>query len=849
MQTLRLSNQVRFSPGVHWTAVGLITAMIMFTFLGGPLAPAGNPSTNVPSIAPAFGQLPLAFVPNQEQSNPAIHFEARGSGNRLTFAPQAITLQVQEQTVQLNFIDANPAPTITAGELLPGIVNDYSGNQANNWLTNIPTYANIHYQELYPGISLRYEGKDGLLESTFSIAPGADPARIRWQYTGATTIAVDNATGDLLITLPDQSRVVEQAPLAWQEIDGQRVPVAVAFALAADNSIGFALGNYNPSVSLIIDPTIVYETTFNAGNFSHGQDIAIDAAGNAYVLVRVYDWDNDVGIVKLSPNGSVLYATYLRGGGGDFGHGITLDAAGDIYVAGATDSSNFPILNAIQPVRNRRDAFITKLAGGDGSLLFSTFFGGSRSDEINDITLNSAGEIYVVGKTDFTDFPTVNPIQDGLNLTQCFCDDAFVTKLSPDAMTVLYSTYLGGAARDSGQSIALDADDNIYITGSTQSDDFPTQAAIQPNRAGVNQDVDLFVSKISADGSSLVYSTYLGGTRNESARKMAVDSAGNAFVAGTTISTNFPTTAGAYREQYIGGARACMSGLSTPIDCTDMFVTKFVPDGSSLTYSTYLGGDKDDNAKGIAINEAGEVYVVGESYSTVFPGAPPRTVLGYYIVLAKLNASGSDLLYGLAIDSQVANAGHGIALDNAGDIYITGAQNVPEELYVAKITEGGAPPLPTPTNTPVFPTDTPVPPTPTSTAVPPTPTNTAVLPTPTNTAVPPTPTNTPDTAQNEIHVQAQTVTRQSWWRYARGVDTVLVTDQNNQPVAGVTVTVSYSGPNNGQVSGVTGANGTVTLYTNWKRNPSGTWCFEVTNVMKDSYSYNASANVVTMQCE
>jgi len=835
MQTLRLSNRAKYLPGFRWTAIGLISAMIIFTFLGSLLTGTRNPSINVPSIASTFSQLPLAFIPNQGQSDAAVQFEVQGAGNRLTFAPQSITLQVQEQTVQLGFINANPAPTITAGDMLPGIVNYFQGSQVDSWLTNVPTYASIHYRELYPGINLRYEGNDGLLESTFTLAPGADPALIRWQYTGAAALVVDEATGDLQVTLPDQSRVVEQAPVAWQEIEGKRVPVTVAFSLSIDNSIGFSVEKYNPALPLIIDPTIVYETIQGLGDFSDGLDIAIDAAGNAYVLGRVYDSNNDVGIVKLSPDGSVLYTTYLRGNKGDFGGGISLDAAGDIYIAGGTDSLDFPILNAIKPVKDgvTREGFITKLANGDGSLLFSTFFGGSRSDEIYDITLNDAGEIYVVGKTQSTDFPTVNPIQSGLNLNQCFCDDAFVTKFSPDALTVLYSTYLGGAARDSGQSIALDATNNIYITGSTQSDDFPTQAAIQPNRAGVNQDVDLFVSKISADGSSLVYSTYLGGTRNESARRIAVDSAGNAFVAGTTISVDFPTTAGAYREQYIGGARACLSGLSLPIDCTDMFVTKFVPDGSSLAYSTYLGGDRDDNGKGIAINEAGEVFVVGESYSTAFPGTPPRTELGYYIVLAKLNASGSDLIYGLSIDSPVANAGHGIALDNAGDVYITGAQNVPEELYVAKISEGGVPPLPTPTNT----------------TVPPTPTSTAVPPTPTNTAVPPTPTSTPDTSQNEINVQAQSVTRQLWWRYYRGVDTILITDQNNQPVAGVTVTVSYTGPNNGQVSGVTGANGSVTLYTNWKRNPNGSWCFEILDVVKDGYNYNPSANVITLQCE
>ncbi|MEJ2750672.1 MAG: SBBP repeat-containing protein, partial [Anaerolineae bacterium] len=412
---------------------------------------------------------PLAFVPHQGQSDTAVQYEVRGQGSTLTFAPQTITFQMPDQTLQLNFIGSNQAPTIAAGQALPGIINDFNGRDAAQWVTDLPTYAGLSYQQLYPGVDLHYEGTDGLLKSTFTVATGANPANIRWQYSGAAALAVDNATGDLLVTLPDQSQLVEKAPVAWQMIDGRRVPVTVAFTLAADNSVGFALGSYDTAVPLTIDPTIVYETTLNLGYFDNGLDITTDSAGNSYVLARVYDSNNDVLIAKLSANGTLLFSTYLRGSSGDFGGGIALDASGDIYVAGGTDSADFPILNALQPTKNgvTRDAFITKLSGSDGSLLFSTFYGGSRSDIINDITLNDAGQIYLVGYTESTDFPTVNPIQNGLNLNQCFCEDTFVSQLAPDALSVLYSTYLGGSFEDYGQSIALDGSDNIYITGRT----------------------------------------------------------------------------------------------------------------------------------------------------------------------------------------------------------------------------------------------------------------------------------------------------------------------------------------------------------------------------------------------
>jgi PKD repeat protein len=919
VQTSATSPRLSSSPVFYLAMLALIVALSASPFLGHSPAAALGSLEGAPSVEPAFGRLPLAFVPNQGQIDTSARFEARGVAGTLGFAPQEIVLTVPDtpdavnaetlrnsgQTLRLRFLDANPAPAVDAGRSLPGTANYYLGSDATQWYTNLPTYADINYRHLYPGIDLRYEGTDGQLKSTFFVAPGADPARIHWQYSGAEAVTLESATGNLRIGLPGQAQVVEQAPVAWQQVDGRRIPVAVAYAVAGDGGVGFELGSYDVTAPLIIDPTIVYETII--GGATSGIDIAVDTTGNAYVIARVYDTNNDVMVAKLSADGALQYTTYLRGSSGDFGTGIALDGSGDVYIAGGTDSSDFPILNAMQLVKNgvTRDAFIAKLAAQDGSLLFSTYFGGSRSDIIQDITLNSVGQIYLVGYTESTDFPTLNPIQGGLNLNQCFCEDTFVTKLSPDALTVLYSTYLGGSFEDYGQSIALDGDDNIYITGRTQSDDFPTQAAIQPDRAGELQDEDLFVSKISADGSSLVYSTYLGGIRNEAARRIAVDSAGNAFVAGSTLSTDFPTTAGAYRDAYIGGRGACLSGFGLPVDCNDMFVTKFVPDGSSLAYSTYLGGSLHDYANGIAINDAGEAYAVGYTHSTDFPGVT-RTELGYDIVLAKLNANGSDLLYTVIINSPVANQGHGIAVDNAGDVYITGAQNAPSNLYVAKISDGGAPP---PTSTPTL---TPVPPTPTPTLTPSAnqPPVAVAWANPESGEAPLTVqfssdgSNDPDgsivgyawdfgdggsssdanpghtyteagtynatltvtdddgasqsdtvvitvtgASQDELHVQDQTVTRQTRGNRARAVDRVLITDQNNQPVTGATVTAVFSGPNQGQVSGVTKNNGIVVLSTDVVRNPQGVWCFEVTNVSKDGYVYNPAANVVTVQCE
>jgi hypothetical protein len=757
----------------------------------------------------------MAFVPNQDQSGTTVSFRAYGAGNKLTFTPQEIVMDLPgvRQPLRLRFVDFNPATTLAARESLPTRINDFRGSDPSNWSTNLPTYAAVHYQELYPGVELRYEGIDGSLKSTFTVAPGADPSRIQWQYSGAAAVAVDDATGDLLVTLPDQTQVVEKAPIAWQQINGRRISVPVAYTLTNGGSVAsFALGNYNPSLPLIIDPTIVYETTLDLGGFDRGHDIAIDAAGNAFVLGRVYDTNNDVLIAKLSPNGTLLYATYLRGSKLDYGGGIALDDAGGVYIAGLTDSDDFPILNAVQAVKNgvTRDAFITKLAAADGSLMFSTYFGGSRSDEIHDITLNSTGEIYLVGYTESTDFPMLNPIQAGLNLNQCFCEDTFVTKLSPDGMTVLYSTYLGGSFEDYGESIALDANDNIYITGHTQSDDFPTQAAIQPNRAGEFQDEDLFVSKISADGSNLVYSTYLGGTGDDSVRRIAVTSAGNATVAGSTRSRAFPTTPGAYQETYIGGILDCgTAGFGGPVDCYDMFVTQFAPDGSSLVYSTYLGGGLDDFASGVALNDAGEAFVVGYTQSTDFPGVT-RTGPGADIAVAKLDASGSDLVYTAIIDSSTPNAGHGIGIDDSGDVVITGSKT---DFYVAKISDDGTI-SPTPTSDPPTPTPTPVPPT-------------------------PTPAPSVTLHAGDLDGSSSWVFRKRVWQ---GSATVAVHDADHNPVIGATVYGTWSGGFSGAVQCATGNNGSCTLHTDDISRKTRSTTFTLNAVEHPSLPYAAADN-------
>ncbi len=269
-------------------------------------------------------------------------------------------------------------------------------------------------------------------------------------------------------------------------------------------------------------PTFVYQTNFDGGPFdSGGNDEVVDSAGNAYILESIYDsvTTNDALVIKLSPTGVVLFSTYLRGSKLDLGTGLALDGHGGLLVAGYTNSPDFPLVDAAQPVKDgRRSGFLARLSTSDGSILYSSFFGASGADEFHDLVVSPSGEIYLTGVTDGADFPVVNALQPSLAGLR----DAFVVRLSADARTILYSTYLGGWNYDPGQAIGLDAAGNIYLAGYTQSDDFPTVNAVQPVWGG---NYDVWVARISADGSHLDYSTYLGGSRYENFGRIAVDSA------------------------------------------------------------------------------------------------------------------------------------------------------------------------------------------------------------------------------------------------------------------------------------------------------------------------------------
>ena len=409
--------------------------------------------------------------------------------------PTALPKQapIHQAVVRMKLEGANPSPAIDGMEPLPGMVNYFIGNDPAKWHTTIPTYAKVQYQDAYPGITLVYYGNQGRLEYDFIVAPGADPNQIKLAFEGASDITVADS-GDLLLTTA-LGDVRMQKPVVYQlEPDGHKTLVAGHYVVAP------------LSVSLQASRTTRHAVGFQLASYDHAKPVVIDPV--------------------------LLYSTYLGGSGDDRrGYAIAVDAAGHAYVTGQTTSTNFPTANPLQATNaGLADVFVTKLNAAGSHLLYSTYLGGSNDDLGYDIVVDAAGHAYVTGFTPSTNFPTANPVQ--ATYGGGF-DDAFVAKLNAPGSSLVYSTYLGGSSDDEGDGIAVDAAGSAYVTGATESTNFPTVNPLQATFGGSGGQLgDAFVTKLSAAGSSLLYSTYLGGSIDERGNKIVVDAAGQAYVTG-----------------------------------------------------------------------------------------------------------------------------------------------------------------------------------------------------------------------------------------------------------------------------------------------------------------------------
>ena len=702
----------RNTPTRSVTAFGLVLALSACGALSSGQIAAETHDTGPPLTGALMrrqlGTLPLRFEANRGQTDFRVKFLSRGPGYTLflTQAEAVVALDrarngasdgasnslssdppdpAGRDVLRMKLVNGRTDAAIEGVDALPGQIRYSRGSEPGPAQQEVDTYARVHYDGVYPGIDLVYYGNQGALEFDFEVAPGADPAAIRLAFEGATALNVGQ-NGALTIKTPG-GHVQLQAPVLYQELDGIRAFVSGSYAVEADGTVIFQIGEYDARQALVIDPVLLYSSYLGGSGPDGGVDIALDAAGFIYVTGytssvdfpvadaaqpgRVGD-DYDMFVTKLNPSGtSLVYTTYLGDTRNDQGLGIAVDAAGFAYVAGTY---------TVPPSWNQQ-VLVAKF-DPKGTMVYATVFGGASPDLGYAIAIDAAGFAYVTGQSgSASDFPTT---QSAIQPKWPGFQDAFVSVLDPTGTMLVYSTYLGGGYNDQGRAIALDSDGNVYVTGGTMGGFPTTPGAFQRSLGGFG---DAFIVKIDprlSGRASLIYSTLLGGLDFEVAHSIAVDAQDNVYVTGSTDSgLDFPTTPGAFQKY--GGGGNCGT-WDRPRDCQDAFLTKLNPSGSTLMYSTYLGGLGNDFGNGIAVDAEGFAYVVGQAFAHDFPvhrAVQSRKASGCCTdgFLTKFTPAGAvrySTYFGGAGDDSLSD----IALDGGDNAFIIGSGDSPDLVMV-----------------------------------------------------------------------------------------------------------------------------------------------------------------------
>ena len=614
--------------------------------------------SSAPQVSRQYGRLPLAFEPNLGQANGQARFLAHGDGYSLFLASREAVLALRESpksksaeharadVLRMQLVGANDAAPFSAIDELPGKSNYLLGKNPGDWHTNVPTYRKVAEQGIYPGVDLVYYGTQRQLEYDFVVAPRADVAPIRLAIQGAQNLHIDDQ-GELVMAV-EGGEVRLHKPVAYQEAGAEKEMVAANYTLDANHQVHFEVGDYDRSRSLVIDPVLAYSSMLGGSNIDGANAIAVAPDNTA-------------------------------------------------FIAGGTFSTDFPTAHPLQPNVGGphdfpQDAFVAKISADGSTLLYSTYLGGSLQDVANGIAVDPFGDAYVTGTTESNDFPvtagSLNTLCGGdgqcggsYNPNGFIVSNAFVSKLNPEGSGLIYSSYLGEYENVRGQAIAVDADQNAYVTGQTEINGAPTVpitppavgppnfpitgSAFQPTFGGGS--TDCFITKISATGNTALYSSYLGGTDEDTCYGIAVDASQNAYLTGLTYSTDFPLV-GATQPIYGGAGDALIAKVNTN-----------GTGPSSLVFSTYLGGAGLDEGNGIAVarDNSGHVYVAGLTNSG---GLPQGTGFGTYSGEGDAFAAEyatfplpASLVYFSYVGGSKADSANGIATDFLGDAYIAGS--------------------------------------------------------------------------------------------------------------------------------------------------------------------------------
>ena len=681
------------------TAMLYRSALIFFTtqvllllglFTASASATTARPYLSPPQASAEHGgssALEKRFEQNIGQADQRVKYLLRGSAHSLFLTDTGAVIKLSDKhALTLSLPNSNPTPVIAGLTQLSSSSHYLIGNDPRNWQRNVPHFNAVQYQDVYPGIELVYYGKENTreLEYDFIVAPGADYKHIALSFAGADSMTIDSI-GNLVIELEDR-KYIQRAPIVYQQHGKTKKTVLSKFVFRNSNTIGFQVATYDETKPLVIDPVLSFSTYLGGSATDFATQIAVDDAGNSYITGNILSADfpttspvqavhgdgggaNDAFVTKIDTNGNVVYSTYLGGAGTDVGGGIAVDSNGNAYVTGFTLSADFPTTTgSLKPIYQNFDGFVVKLNADGSNIEYGTYLGGNGVDIAQSIAVDSAFNTYITGQTNSSTFPTVNPLKPSLS----GANDIFIAKLNATGSALLFSTYFGGSndlasPSESGGDIAVDDSGNITVSGETSASDFPTASinpsgALQSSSAGGRES---FILKIDSSAPSLQYSTYFGGSDTDVIRDLALDDLGRATFTGTTLSDlDFPITAGAYQTTF-GGDTA--NG--------DAFVARLEADGSALAYSSYLGGSGLDSGIGIDVDAVGNAYVTGTTTSTDFPiqnAFQPTRAGSNDAFIAKLDNSGSNLIFSSFLGGSLEDQGAGVGVDASNNIYLAG---------------------------------------------------------------------------------------------------------------------------------------------------------------------------------
>ncbi|MCA9482237.1 MAG: SBBP repeat-containing protein [Nitrospina sp.] len=700
-----------------------------------------DPKTRL-KVEKSFSAMPLMFEENKGQTSDEVRFYSRGRGYNFYLTPTESVMvlsktikehpgpikephrfdprenmdppKIEQSVVRMEVVGANKKATIKGQEKLKSTSHYFVGNDKSKWRQGVAHYQKVHYEEVYKGIDLVYYGNQSKLEYDFIVKPGADPKNIELNFKGADNLSL-NDKGDLILKTKT-GNLVQHKPIVYQMIVGGKQSIEGRYVLKENNRVAFQVAAYNEAENLVIDPVLGFSTYLGGNTSDEGSKIILDNTNHIYLIGttgssdfpvlneiegqnETYPGWQDIFITKLAQSDNTLtliYSTYLGGGGDDIPRGIALDNFGGVYIAGHSTSSNFNLVNEIEGFTGRSNGFqinfddviVFKLqeSGNVPSLAWSTYLGGNDYDLAMDIAVGNSGNVYVAGWTSSDDFDLVNPVDDEFSQKE-----AFLLKIeqSGNIPSLLWSTFIGGSNGDAGTGIALDENENIYLTGYSGSSDFPSVNPIEGKGNGTQ--VDVFVLKLEQTTDELViaWSTLLGGSQEDIPYAIALDNSNHVYVAGETQSNDFDL------KNEIEGRNQVVD----PNFPYDAFVFKLEQSQNipSLAWSTYLGGNDGDAAFDITTDSNENVYLTGHTMSTDFnianaiEGNSIEGSLYYddaFILKIKQDQNFPSLVYSTYLGGKFEEWGYGISLDTLGNVYVIGGSYSPNFDLVNPLEEG-----------------------------------------------------------------------------------------------------------------------------------------------------------------